>query len=65
MQEKKQRRTDEERRSIRLDMRVTPSEKKALVTAAALAGVTVTEFILGCAIGDKFGQMMIDGWNKK
>lgn len=52
-------------RTEMLTMRVTPAEKEALQAAAVAAGLSVTAFLLGCALGDKVGQMLIDGFSDK
>lgn len=39
-----------------IGIRVTPEEKTALKQAAAAAGVTITAFLLGQALGDKLGD---------
>ena len=39
-----------------IGIRVTPEEKAALKQAAAAAGVTITAFLLGQALGDKLGD---------
>lgn len=41
-------------------VRVTPEEKRVLVAAAAAAGLTLSGYLLG----DKLGQMMIDGFDR-
>lgn len=40
-------------------MRVTPEEKEALKKLAAAAGMTLTGFLLGEALGDKLGEAII------
>ena len=45
-----------------LHIRVTPAEKEALKALAAAAGLSITGFILGEALGEKIGQMIIDGF---
>lgn len=41
-------------------VRVTPEEKRVLVAAAAAAGLTLSGYLLG----DKLGQIMIDGFDR-
>lgn len=47
-------------RTERINLRVTPEEKQRLVEAAAVAGLTLTGYLLG----DKLGQLIIDGFTK-
>lgn len=49
-----------------LHLRVTPEQKTQLKKLAALAGVPLTGFLLGLALGDKIGekieQMVLNGY---
>ena len=44
----------------RIDLRVTPEEKKILTAKAAAAGLTITGYVMLCVgaakIGDKLGE---------
>ena len=46
-------------RDQRLEIRLTSEEKIALFNAAAAAGVTVTSFLLGHALGERFGDAVL------
>lgn len=48
-----------------ITMRVSPAEKEQLKAAAAALGLSVSAFLLSMALGDKLGQMMIDGFGGK
>lgn len=52
-------------RTEQLHLRVTPEEKEALKALAAAAGLSITGFLLGEALGDKLGQMIIEGFSKE
>ena len=39
-----------------IGIRVTPEEKEALKNLATAAGLTITSFLLGAALGDKLGD---------
>ena len=52
-------------RTESIRMRVTPAEKETLKKMAAAAGLTLTGYIIGQAIGDALGQVIIDGFDKK
>ena len=49
-------------RSEAVTIRMTPEEKKNVYALAAAAGMTVTAYLIGCGIGDKLGQMVLDGF---
>lgn len=51
-------------RTETLSMRLTPEEKKKLKELAAAAGLSVTGFLIGKALGDAIGQMVEDGFRK-
>ena len=53
-----------ENKSEYLHLRVTPSEKKQLQILAAAAGLPLTGFLVGLALGDKLGQMIVEGFPK-
>ena len=46
------------KRSERVLMRVTPAEKAALSKLAAAAGLSLTAFLIGCALGDAVGRVV-------
>lgn len=46
------------KRSERVLMRVTPAEKAALSKLAAAAGLSLTAFLVGCALGDAVGRVV-------
>ena len=52
-------------RSEAVTIRMTPDEKKNVYALAAAAGMTVTAYLIGCAIGDKLGQMVLDGFKEE
>lgn len=52
-------------RTDNITIRVTPAEKEQIKTAAAALGLSVTAFLVSMALGDKIGQMMIDGFERK
>lgn len=43
-----------------IGIRVTPEEKEALKKLAAAAGMTLTGFLLGQALGEKFADILIE-----
>lgn len=45
-------------RSVMLSLRVTPAEKVAITQAASVAGLTVTAYLVGLALGDQFGGLI-------
>lgn len=49
----------------KIEIRCTQEEKEAVKTLALAVGLGMSEFLLSLAIGDKLGQMMIDGWKRK
>lgn len=51
-------------RTERISLRVTPEEMETIKGYAAAAGLSVTAFLIGEAIGDKIGQVMLDGFAK-
>jgi len=53
-----------EKRSERIDLRVTPTEKRQLQFLAAAAGLPLTGFLIGLALGDKLGQLIVEGFPK-
>ena len=52
-------------RTENINLRVTPAEKEKLKALALAAGVSVTGYVLGCALGDAIGQVMLEGFEKK
>lgn len=42
-----------------IGIRVTPEEKKQITALAKAAGVTITGFLVGAAIGDKIGDVIV------
>lgn len=42
-----------------IGIRVTPEEKELLKKMAAAAGVSLTGFLVGSAIGDKLGEEIV------
>lgn len=46
-------------RTESINIRVTPKEKAALKKLAAAAGMTLTGFLLGEALGEKIGDAII------
>jgi len=48
-----------------IGIRVTPEEKEALKSLAAAAGLTLTGFLLGEALGDKLGEQYLKSRDKK
>lgn len=48
-----------------INLRVSPAEKEQLKTLAAAAGLSLSAFLLSMALGDKIGQMIIDGFDKR
>lgn len=42
-----------------IGIRVTPEEKAALKKLAAAAGLTITGYLLGEALGDKLGEKFV------
>lgn len=47
-----------------VQIRVTPAEKEQLKALAVAAGVSVTGYILGRALGDAIGQTILKGFDK-
>lgn len=43
-----------------IGIRVTPEEKEAIRKLAAAAGVSLTGFLVGRALGDKLGEKILD-----
>lgn len=54
-----------EKRTERIDLRVTPTEKKLLQELAAAACLPLTGFLVGLALGDKLGQLIVEGFPKE
>lgn len=51
-------------RTENLHIRLTPEEKKTLQNFAKIAGVSITELIIGILAGDNLGQLIIDNFKK-
>lgn len=49
-------------RTVRFSLRLTPEEMATMKRAAAAAGMTMTAFVVAETIGDKVGQMILDGF---
>lgn len=52
-------------RTETVTIRLTPEEKSALKKLAAAAGISVTGYLLGQALGDCIGQVILDGFDKR
>jgi len=52
--------TNPKERTEYIGIRVTPEEKEALKKLAAAAGMTLTGFLLGQALGEKFADILIE-----
>ena len=48
-----------------IGIRVTPEEKELLKSLAAAAGVSLTGFLVGSAIGDKLGEQIVKSRERK
>ena len=48
-----------------VQIRVTPAEKEQLKALAVAAGVSVTGYILGRALGDAIGQTILKGFDRR
>ena len=51
-------------RTERVTIRMTPEEHATLKHYAAAAGLSMTAFLIGEALGDKVGQMVLDGFGE-
>lgn len=49
----------DERRTERLNVRATPTEKEELIKLAAAAGMSISAYLLGRALGDALGQKIL------
>lgn len=45
-------------RSAKLMICLTPAEKEEIVKMAGLAGMSVSAFLVGCALGDRLGGLI-------
>lgn len=45
-------------KSAQIIIRMTPAEKEMIFQAAAAAGMTVSAFMLGLALGDRLGGLL-------
>ena len=52
-------------RDSRIDLRVSSEEKQKIVALASAAGLTVSAYLIGLALGDKFGQVIVDSVHAK
>lgn len=57
--------TNPKERTEYIGIRVTPEEKVLLKKLAAAAGMTITGYLLGEALGDKIGDMIIKSKEEK
>lgn len=57
--------TNPKERTEYIGIRVTPEEKALLKKLAAAAGMTITGYLLGEALGDKIGDMIIKSREEK
>lgn len=48
-----------------IGIRVTPEEKELIAKLAKAAGVTITGFLVGTALGDKLGDAILNGRDTK
>ncbi len=60
MRSRENRKPTSEPRSTTIGVRVSESEKAALKRLAAAAGVSVGAYLLGLALGDAMGQVLIE-----
>ena len=60
-----QRRNEQKERTESINIRVTPEEKAALKKLAAAAGMTLTGFLVGEALGEKLGDALLKGKEAK
>lgn len=47
-------------RDARIDLRVSSEEKSKIVSLAAAAGLSVSAYLLGLALGDNLGGVIVD-----
>ena len=47
-----------------IGIRVTPAEKEQIKNLASLAGLSITGFLVGNALGDAIGQRIIAGFTQ-
>lgn len=48
-----------------IGIRVTPEEKEAIMGLAKAAGITITSFLVGTALGEKIGDAILGGKDTK
>ena len=48
-----------------LQIRVTPAQKEQFKLLASAAGLSMTGFILAECLGEKIGQMILDGFDQR
>lgn len=46
------------KRTEDIHLRLTPEEKQKLMVLATTAGLTLTEFLISCALGDQLGKAL-------
>lgn len=56
---------DREKKTEVLQIRLSPSEKEKMKACAAAAGLSVTGFILMECLGEKIGQIILDGFGRE
>ena len=57
--------TNPKERTEYIGIRVTPEEKETLKNLAAADGLTITGYLLGASLGDKFGEKYLKAKKKK
>jgi len=57
--------TNPKERTEYIGIRVTPEEKEALKKLAQAAGISLTAFLLGSALGDRLGECYLKAQEKK
>lgn len=48
-----------------IGIRVTPEEKEMITKLAKAAGLTLTGYLVGQAIGDKLGELIVNSKKRK
>lgn len=48
-----------------VQIRLTPAEKETLRKLAGYAGLSISGYLLGKALGDAIGQTIIEGFDRK
>lgn len=52
-------------RDSRIYFRVSSEEKEKIAALASAAGLTISAYLLGLALGDKIGQVIVDSVHAK